>query len=100
MSGLSIPSDDDLRQFLLGALPEERVAVVRAWLDADPAHAARLSRFVIHDEFTAAVGGGSAGEPCRVENAIEPHRPQSGGLPLFARHRWAVMKRLCPSKSG
>ncbi|QJW94816.1 hypothetical protein FTUN_2340 [Frigoriglobus tundricola] len=56
MPGPSIPSDDDLHQFLLGALPEERVERVRAWLDAAPAHAERLAGLAAPDEFAARGG--------------------------------------------
>jgi hypothetical protein len=53
MSIASMPSDEELRQFLLGALPEDRVDSVRAWLDRDPAHAARLAGLAVQNEFAA-----------------------------------------------
>lgn len=70
MSVSSTPSDDELHQFLLGGLPEERVDWVRAWLDSDPAHAARLARFQFQDEFVLAVRDRAADVPAR-QDAVE-----------------------------
>jgi hypothetical protein len=57
MSAVPVPSDEDLRRFLLGSLPAEQVEVVRAWLDADPARAECLdglaARDPLLDAFTA-----------------------------------------------
>ena len=49
----SILSDDDLYQFLIGGLHEDRVELVRTWLDADPTHTERLARFAVRDDFAA-----------------------------------------------
>ncbi len=56
MSVSPLPSDDDLQGFLLGVLSDAHVEAVRAWLDADPARAARLDRLAPRDPFTAALG--------------------------------------------
>jgi serine/threonine protein kinase len=64
-------SDDELRLFLLGDLSEERVEYVRAWLDADPAHAERLARFQVQDDLVVAVRGGVSEAPAPQDAAIE-----------------------------
>ena len=67
------PDDDDLRGFLLGTLPPDRVERVRAWLDADPAHAARLDRLTARDALTDSLTDDTADEsvpPDTVERVV------------------------------
>jgi serine/threonine protein kinase len=57
------PSDDDLRQFLLGNLPPDRADAVQAWLDADPSHAPRLDRLTVRDPLTDACSASATRTP-------------------------------------
>lgn len=49
------PDEHTLRAFLLGTLPGERVALVEAWLDADPLAVERLRPLSVDDDFVAAL---------------------------------------------
>jgi len=49
------PDEQTLRAFLLGKLPEERVALVRAWLDSAPFAADGLHALLVDDDFVAAL---------------------------------------------
>ena len=73
MSAATAPDDDILRGFLLGTLPPDRVERVRAWLDADPAHAARLDRLTARDALTDSLTDDTADEsvpPDTVERVV------------------------------
>lgn len=51
------PDDDTLRAFLFGQLPAARADAVQAWLEADPAHGARLARIAGSDSLADALLG-------------------------------------------
>ena len=102
MSASPVPSDDELRSFLLGTLSAERVEVVRDWLSADPSHAARLDRLPVRDPLTDALSERQKADPAppgtieRVVRAASDalrHAPASAGdTPEFANHEGTVQQ--------
>ncbi len=67
MAASAIPTDDDLRGFLLGTVAAERVEAIRAWLEADPAHGARLEGILAGDVLTDALTNRAADTLLAVE---------------------------------
>ncbi len=70
MPAVPIPADDDLRRFLLGTLPADRVEYVRTWLDADSLHASRLDRIAANDLVMDAIFDSTTEEPA-LAGAVE-----------------------------
>ena len=55
------PTDDQLRRFLAGTLPDDEVEVVGRWLEHDPAAADHLAKFGPADSLAAALADRPAG---------------------------------------
>jgi hypothetical protein len=80
-----MPTEDELRQFLLGALTQERVEAVRIWLEADPTNAVRLAAIVLPAEFATEVDNRAEEEPAPADARLaQKDRKAKRRLALYA----------------